>query len=263
LDGLETLSPAADQKLLMYKIIGADQKEYGPVTTEQVRQWIAERRANAQTKVQAEGSTEWKSLGSLPEFAAALAVPPLLPGPPPLPTIGRAKSKSPRWVIPLIVLGVAMGLLALLAIPAAMLLPALTKAKGKAQSIMCMNNMRQLALAVVLYADNNNGKFPPGNEWCDKVNRYVGLPIAFQCPVHENQRCGYAFNQNLINKKQTEVGHDTVLLFESDAGWNKAGGPGLLASRHGGRQKMYLVAFADGSAQMISESRLATLRWEP
>ncbi len=38
----------------MYKIIGADGKEYGPVTSEQVRQWITEGRANAQTKVQPE-----------------------------------------------------------------------------------------------------------------------------------------------------------------------------------------------------------------
>ena len=53
----------------MYKIIGADGKEYGPVTAEQLHRWISEGRANAQTQVQSEGSTEWKSLGILPEFA--------------------------------------------------------------------------------------------------------------------------------------------------------------------------------------------------
>jgi len=60
----------------MYKIIGVDGKEYGPVSAEQVRQWIAERRANAQTKVLPEGSTEWKPLGELPEFAGTLSAPP-------------------------------------------------------------------------------------------------------------------------------------------------------------------------------------------
>jgi hypothetical protein len=55
----------------MYKIIGADGNEYGPVTAEQLRQWIAEGRANAQTKVQAEGSTEWKALSEFPEFTSA------------------------------------------------------------------------------------------------------------------------------------------------------------------------------------------------
>jgi TM2 domain-containing membrane protein YozV len=55
----------------MYKIIGADGREYGPVTVEQMHQWIREGRVNAQTKVQPEGSTEWKPLGEIPEFAAA------------------------------------------------------------------------------------------------------------------------------------------------------------------------------------------------
>lgn len=64
----------------MYKILGADGRQYGPVTAEQLRRWIVEGRANAYTQTLAEGSTAWKPLGSLPEFAAnfpsAAAVPP-------------------------------------------------------------------------------------------------------------------------------------------------------------------------------------------
>src|ERR1044071_2194656 len=68
----------------MYKIIGADQKEYGPVTADQLRQWIAEGRVNAQTLLQAEGQTDWRPLSSYPEFAAATAPPPgLAPTVPP------------------------------------------------------------------------------------------------------------------------------------------------------------------------------------
>ena len=66
----------------MYKIIGADQKEYGPVTAEQLRQWLAEGRVNAQTQVLPEGAIEWKALGDLPEFAA--------PSPGPLRGVGAA-----------------------------------------------------------------------------------------------------------------------------------------------------------------------------
>jgi hypothetical protein len=69
----------------MYKIIGADQKEYGPVTGDQLRQWIAEGRMNAQTRVRAEGSETWQPLSAFPEFAgipgaAAAATPPPLSG---------------------------------------------------------------------------------------------------------------------------------------------------------------------------------------
>jgi len=59
----------------MYKIIGADQKEYGPVSAEQMRQWMTEGRVNVQTQVLAEGATEWVALGSLPEFAGVSAGP--------------------------------------------------------------------------------------------------------------------------------------------------------------------------------------------
>ena len=54
----------------MYKIIGADQKEYGPVNGDRLRQWILQNRANAQTLVKLEGSEEWKPLGEVAEFAA-------------------------------------------------------------------------------------------------------------------------------------------------------------------------------------------------
>lgn len=57
----------------MYKIIGADGKEYGPVPLDVMRQWLAQGRVNAQTKVQMEGATEWKLLSEFPEFGAGLA----------------------------------------------------------------------------------------------------------------------------------------------------------------------------------------------
>ncbi|MGO8839186.1 MAG: DUF4190 domain-containing protein [Limisphaerales bacterium] len=59
----------------MYKIIGIDGREYGPVAAGQLRQWIAEGRANAQTQVLAPGAAAWKSLGALPEFAGYFAPP--------------------------------------------------------------------------------------------------------------------------------------------------------------------------------------------
>ena len=60
----------------MYKILGGDQKEYGPVTAEQVREWIQQHRVNLQTMICMEGAAEWKPLGSFPEFSAALVSPP-------------------------------------------------------------------------------------------------------------------------------------------------------------------------------------------
>jgi len=59
----------------MYRIVGVDGRQYGPVSGEQLRQWIAEGRANAQTQAFAEGATEWRPLGGLPEFAGLFTPP--------------------------------------------------------------------------------------------------------------------------------------------------------------------------------------------
>jgi len=53
----------------MYKIIGGDGREYGPVSAEQIRQWVRENRANAETRACVEGTNEWKPLRAFPEFA--------------------------------------------------------------------------------------------------------------------------------------------------------------------------------------------------
>jgi len=53
----------------MFKIIGADQKEYGPISVAQIRQWITDGRLNAQTQAQREGSGDWQPLSTFDEFA--------------------------------------------------------------------------------------------------------------------------------------------------------------------------------------------------
>ena len=57
----------------MYRVLGADQQEYGPVGADQIRQWIVERRLNASSLIQAEGGTAWKPISMFPEFATTLS----------------------------------------------------------------------------------------------------------------------------------------------------------------------------------------------
>jgi len=94
----------------MYRIVGKDGQQYGPVTAEQLRGWIAENRANAQTLVQGEGSQEWKPLGSLPEFGADLKPPPLS-GSTPTTIMPPAPAADPRASnkIPAGICGILLG----------------------------------------------------------------------------------------------------------------------------------------------------------
>ena len=99
-----------------YTIIGGDKKEYGPVTPEEVRQWIAEGRLDGHSLVRSENDTEWRPLSTFLEFAPALqprspTPPALQPIAPPLPdTIVRDVK------IPALCLIVTAGLNSLLAL---------------------------------------------------------------------------------------------------------------------------------------------------
>jgi len=84
----------------MFKMIGGDGREYGPATAEELSGWILDHRANGETQIQVEGSTEWRPVSDFPEFAEALCqaypAPPLLPPAPP----GAADSCRAVEVVP-------------------------------------------------------------------------------------------------------------------------------------------------------------------
>jgi prepilin-type processing-associated H-X9-DG protein len=291
----------------MYKIIGADQKTYGPVSADVIREWIASRRANANTQVQLEGTADWKPLGEFPEFQDALAkgatAPPPAPAPlqplpatPPPKTSGLAIGSLVCGILGCLgitaLVGIVLGIVALIKINrsggrlggqgiaiaglcvsgfmliaglpmlAGMMLPALAKAKERAQTINCVSNLKQLALAARMYANDNGDKFPSAATWCDLIQPNVSSPRVFQCPSAQGALCGYGYNAVLSGRSVDDVDPQTVLFYEIPGGWNVSGGPEQLLQtlRH---SRVIIVAFADGSVQQVGRKRINTLRWQP
>ncbi len=96
--------------------------------------------------------------------------------------------------------------IAIIAILASMLLPALSTAKQAGQRMSCLNNMKQLGTANIMYAGDNNNFFPPRcgtNRWCQQLYPYYKNVAILVCPV------------DAINKPQSGSDPNTTYIADS------------------------------------------------
>ena len=148
--------------------------------------------------------------------------------------------------------------IAIIAILAAILFPVFSKAREKARQAACTSNLKQIALAVLIYTQENDEKYPLATGWASTIglsgNKALICPTQGKTKAAATNSNSYGFS-NLLSGKALGMLQDdpttTEMLTDSNATDNI-----LLVNnvdfRHAGAA---IVAYADGHVQFTKDVR--------
>ncbi|MDX1951381.1 MAG: type II secretion system protein [Verrucomicrobiota bacterium] len=97
--------------------------------------------------------------------------------------------------------------IAVIAILTGVLLPAISKAKSRTLSTVCLNQLRQIGLASQMYANDHDELLPQSqhvrSSWIGTLKPYLGGTNVYRCPVDKrtNSPSGYAINDYLTLRR--------------------------------------------------------------
>ncbi|MDE2679745.1 MAG: GYF domain-containing protein [Verrucomicrobiota bacterium] len=147
-----------------------------------------------------------------------------------------------------------------LAVGAALVLPAIQSGRFQAQEVQSMNNLKHLAIAIHEFHEDND-HLPDATKWSDELLPFVGNDKQVFISSADPDGSSYAFNKNLSGMKldDLQAAARTVVFFESDLGWNGAGGIDDAIALGDD----FLIGFADGHMERVSGEDLDKLNWTP
>ena len=119
--------------------------------------------------------------------------------------------------------------------------------------------MKGLGMGMLVYANDNDGKYPAPDKWCDLVIQAGKIPKEnFRCPANRKARSTYAMNPNCEPNSPGNV----VLLFETKAGWNQHSGQEILTTENH-QSKGSNIVFNNGTVKFVRTEELSELKWKP
>lgn len=200
----------------------------------QCREWLEQIEADREQMVQAVSGRHADIKDSVMERVTAMSAP------------EEQKQTTTRWR--LVEVLVAVGILAVLA---AVLFPVFARSRDKARVTSCLSNVKQISLAMMMYAKDYDGYLPNASTWTEDLMPYCKNEAIFQCPTEPLEPSSYAMVRRWSEANLEDIPDrdQTVLIYEA----NRDGTPAF--RHHGGLN----VGFADGHAKWYSEEDWETL----
>ncbi len=144
-------------------------------------------------------------------------------------------------------------------------------AEEHAKSIVSLSNLRQIGLAMTLYAEAHDNHLPPADTWVDAIlptwknvtDRSFHPTELFRDPLAPaGQAWNYAFNRNLSGVRLSDIKDPatTVMLFESTSGIKNAADTGQSLPHPGRHLGGSYYVFANGRAKWFADGTKLSYR---
>lgn len=135
--------------------------------------------------------------------------------------------------------------------------PVFERSRASARKAICLSNTKNLSLAMQMYLEDYNGRFPEADRWVEALAEYMRDESVLKCPDDDSEgRCSYGMNAALSGKTLDEIGDPSgvVVFFETASpGDNPVGGAADIVDppRHLGGNN---YGFTDGHVVWLEEA---------
>ena len=137
----------------------------------------------------------------------------------------------------------------------AVMFPVFSQARNKGKEVACLSHAKQIGLALRMYADDNDDKFPLKENWQSALKVYVTNNEVFTCPSAKVPENSYAMRGERSGASVAKLPDpsNTIFAFDSELPKSHAyGGFEAVSYRHDDRANFI---FSDGHAKPVNRSQ--------
>jgi prepilin-type processing-associated H-X9-DG protein len=171
------------------------------------------------------------------------------------------RSGMPVWAWVLI--GCLGGGCVIFVLLAAISFPVFQRSRSVAQRQVCISNLKQSGLGILMYSQDYDERFPIAAQWQDNIEPYIKNHSVFLCPTSHPAQSGssvptdYAFNSDMDMMKLARLSMPEQTILEYDSTSTNANAHDALTSlpTPGRHTNSNNINFADGHAKSWPDSQ--------